>query len=406
MTRPTPRLSIPEVRQLLLAAQGLEGARPRKPAKGDVLAAIQRMGQLQIDTISVVARSPYLVLWSRLGAYEPRWLDEHLAAGAIFEQWAHAACFLPKELFPAHRRQVIDGDRQGKKHILRWLETNADAVEQMRAHIRDTGEVRSSDFERTDGKRGTWWDWKPEKLALEMLFATGELMVARRENFQRIYDLRERVYPDWDDAGAPPLADALRAFVLHSVRALGVARETWVADYFRLPQATGRSVARSLAADGLLRPVAIDGLPGVAYTTDAALDSLPGSSPKRTTLLSPFDPVVWDRRRASELFGFDYQIECYTPAPKRVYGYFTLPILHRGRLVGRLDPKAHRGEGRFEVRVIHLEPGVKVTERLIHDVAGAIVECAAWHATPEVTMTAANPRALLEPLRAAIGQGT
>src|SRR5438445_4383975 len=180
------RLSQASARSLLLAAQGLH-ASPAEPArKEDVLAAIRRMAGLQIDTISVVARSPYLVLWSRLGAYEPRWLDELLAEGALFEYWSHAACFLPIETYPLYRRGMLE--RGGDWFWNEGSPENREAMDRVLARVREHGAVRSADFTRTDGKPGGWWDWKPEKRALEHLFNAGVLMIARRERFQRIYD--------------------------------------------------------------------------------------------------------------------------------------------------------------------------------------------------------------------------
>lgn len=393
-------LSEAAARALLLAAQGLH-ERPARPAvKEDVLAAIRRMGALQIDTIHVVARSPYLVLWSRLGSYQPRWLDELLAEGAIFEYWSHAASFLPIEDFGLYRRRMLD--RTGRYRD--WLAAHPEVVERVLGRINEQGATRSADFERTDGRAGAWWDWKPEKQALECLFTTGELMVSRRERFQRIYDLRERVLPDWDDARTPSREEVRRAHALAAVRALGVAKATWVPDYFRIPAQGIRQLLEALADEGALIRARVEGWPITSYihpdNLRLAESAVAGAlRPALTTLLSPFDPVVWHRARAEELFGFAYRIETYTPAARRRYGYFSLPILHRDQLVGRLDPKAHRREGRFEVRALHLEPGVRVTDDLICGLAGALRDCAEWHGTPEVAVLASDPPDLAEALR-------
>jgi uncharacterized protein YcaQ len=157
------------------------------------------MGALQIDTINVVARSPYLVLWSRLGAYDPKWLDELLTEGAIFEYWSHEACFLPVEDFALYRHRMLNAESLGWKYSRAWVEAHRAEIERLLEYIRERGPVRSIDFERRDGKAGGWWEWKTEKRALETLFTAGELMIARRQNFQRVYDLRERVLPSWDD---------------------------------------------------------------------------------------------------------------------------------------------------------------------------------------------------------------
>lgn len=391
-----PRLSLSAARALLLAAQGLDRRPRRRATKADLLAAIRRMGALQIDTIHVVARSPYLVLWSRLGAYEPRWLDELLAEGALFEYWAHEACFLPIEDYPLYRRQMIDPGALGWKYSRPILEKHAEEVQQLLERIREHGPVRSADFERRAGAATGWWNWKPEKRILESLFTAGELMIARREGFQRIYDLRERVLPGWSDMELPPREETLRELTLRAVRCLGVAKARWVADYFRMSKRETPARVRRLAAEAELLTVEVEGWeePGYVHPAAAELANTTAAGelrPVLTTLLSPFDPLVWDRARALELFGFDYRLECYTPAPKRRYGYFVLPILRRGALVGRLDAKAHRRDGRFAIRALFLEPGVRISDGLVRDLARALRECATWHGTPEITLGATTP---------------
>ncbi len=404
---PDLRLDLPAARALLLAAQGLDRRPRRRAGKRDVLAAIRRMGLLQIDTISVVNRSPYFVLWSRLGAYDPKWLDQLLAEGRLFEYWAHEACFVPIEDYPLFRHRMLDQSWTKWRYSHATMEKHAADVARILAAIRAHGPVRSADFER-EGKGGGWWEWKPEKRILESLFTAGELMIARREGFQRVYDLRERVLPGWDDANLPPTADVDRTRVLNAVRALGIARAKWVADYYRMPKKETPSLVRALAGEGALISVAVEGWkePGYVHPDHLPLAERASSGalkPALTTLLSPFDPVVWDRTRASELFGFDYRIECYTPAPKRVYGYFTLPVLRRGALIGRMDAKAHRRDGVFEVKAIYLEPGVRVTGALVADVARALRECAAWHGTPRITIRRGEPPAIAARLAAAVG---
>ncbi len=391
-------LSNEAARSLLLAAQGLQD-RPSEPVcKADCLAAIRRMGLLQIDTISVVARSPYLVLWSRLGDYEPRWLEELLAEGALFEYWSHAACFLPIEDFAIYRRRMLDyaaGDNW------RWVPGEGEQpeiIERVLTRIREQGAARSADFQSADKRAGAWWDWKPEKIALERLFYAGALMIARREGFQRVYDLHERVLPDWDDARTLSREEGRKALALKAIRALGLARARWLTSYFGdhlrakeiqaiLTDATCTGDALTVTVEGWHDPVYVhrDNRP---LLEQAAAGALPSTV---TTLLSPFDPVVSDRARARELFGFDYRIETYTPAPQRRYGYFSLPILHRGRLVGRLDAKAHRREGRFEVKTLHLEPDTPLTETLIQELAATLTAFARWHKTPEITLRHSNP---------------
>ena len=391
-------LSPAAARALHLAAQGLLTPPRRKATKSDVLDTIRRMAQLQIDTIHVVARSPYLVLFSRLGDFPPHWLDEHLAEARLFEYWSHEACFLPIEQFGLMRYKMLDPSGMGWKYAAEWHEQNRPEIERLLARIREQGPVRSADFAREDGVKGNgWWDRKPEKRHLEVLVTTGDLMVSERRNFQRVYDVRERVLPDWDDTRDLPPRDAvLPALLDYTCRALGVVRADWVADYYRLPRRSYRAELEQLAEAGDLIPVRIDDWKEPAYvhrSLDALLPAAAADTLRSTvtTLLSPFDPVVWDRRRASTLFGFDYTIECYTPEHKRRYGYFCLPVLHRGRLVGRVDAKAHRTLGTFELKAVHVEPGVRFGTGLAADVAKAVKKLAAWHGTPEVTVAHAPP---------------
>ena len=400
-----PVLTLAATRALHLAAQGLLTPPTRLASKADVLRSIRQMGALQIDTINVVARSPYLVLWSRLGQFQHQWLEELLAEGKIFEYWAHEACFLPIEDYGLYRHQMISPEGMGWKYNHRWLQENAAQVEQIRQHIHRQGPSRSADFERKEGKGNGWWSWKPEKRSLEVLFTVGELMVARRHNFQRIYDLRERVHPVWkDEHHLQPQHECQRQQVLMAVKALGICKASWVADYFRMKKLAPAIQPATLAEQGLLLTVQVEGWEQVAYVhpdhrallKQAAAGTLKATA---TRILSPFDPVVWDRKRASELFGFDYKIECYTPEAKRRYGYFTLPLLRRGALIGRMDAKAHRKAGVFEIKKLHLEPGIKESQAMVKDLASAIRQFARWHGTEQVRLEWASSDRFLTLIR-------
>ena len=403
-------LSLDGARALMLGAQGLLRRPVKRGTKRDVLAAVRRMGVLQIDTISVVARSPYLVLWSRLGDYETRWLDELLEEGKLFEYWAHEACFLPVEDYRLYRHRMLNAEGQGWHYNAAWVRAHRLEVERLLELIRARGPVRAADFARTDGKAGGWWEWKTEKRALEMLFTAGELMIRRRQSFQRVYDLRERVLPEWDDAHLPPPEEVRRELALKAVRAMGVAREGWVSDYFRSDKRSTLETVRALAQEGALLTVEVEGWKerGLVHPTNAQLLKRARAGTLRaelTTLLSPFDPLVWDRARARVMFDFDYRLECYTPAPKRLYGYFTLPILRKGALVGRLDAKAHRQDAIFEVKSLYLEDGVRADDELAQDLAAAIAECAAWHKTPQVVVQRIEPQSFARRFSKALSRG-
>jgi uncharacterized protein YcaQ len=404
-------LKLAQARAMQLAAQGLLQPPKRRPRRADLVAAIERMRMLQIDTIHVVARSPYFVLHSRLGDYPMAWLDEALAQGQLAECWAHEACFVSAADIAWHR-----GGQDHRSH--HWAHRNAQRVHRehrkdmdaLLAGIRASGPVRAADFERRGGAAPSgWWEWKPEKRWLEAWFALGELMVARRDRFQRVYDLAERVLagldPPFDAALAFSAAQQRRHFILETVRALGVTPAAWIADYFRLkPRVSDRELA-PLVESGELLAVPVEGwsTPGYVHREHAPwLDKALAGKLRATltTLLSPFDPLVWDRSRALAMFGFEYTIECYTPAAKRRYGYFVLPILHRGRLVGRLDAKAHRATGVFEVKALFLEPDAKAEPTLVSAVARAIAATAAWHGTERIRLGTTQPASLARLLRA------
>ncbi len=406
-------LSESQARLLHLAAQGLLLAPRAKATPARLLAAVARMQLLQIDTIHVVARSPYLTLFSRLGAYPAEWLEKSLSRGALFETWAHEACFAPMADFDLHRDfRPARAGHWALRHAARVRGTNRDETDALLAHVTARGAVRSADFERTDTQPGGgWWGWKSEKRWLEALFGTGELMVARRENFQRVYDLSERVLQAAQrhrvERETQPPEAVKREWIARSAKALGVTPARWIADYFRLGRQVAAEELAPLLDSGQIVAVRVTGWDKPAYVHAdhlalARRAAAGGLRATHSTLLSPFDPVVWDRARAAALFGFDYRLECYTPEPRRRYGYFVLPLLRRGRLVGRLDAKAHRREGRFEVKALYLEDGVVPDDALAGDLALALRQCADWHETPHVTLGRCEPRAFAAPLRRAL----
>ncbi len=397
--RPMPTrltLTAAQARALHLAAQGLLAPPRRRARREDVRAAVARLSLLQLDTIHVVARSPYLVLYARLGDYDPAWLDQLVASAALFEVWAHEASIAPIEDYPLHRRALETRHHWSVNRARRLQREQAEGMRALLDHVRANGPVKAADFGGERPARAGWWGWKKEKAWLEAWFALGELMVARRDGIQRVYDLASRVCPRAAAAPLPSAAEVERTFVERAVRALGVTQARWVHDYFRTRPRLGDADLRPLVEEGTLLEVRVRGwpAPGYVHRDHRALAERASAGEleaTRTALLSPFDPVVWDRERARALFGFDYRLECYTPAPRRRHGYFALPILRRGALVGRLDAKAHRVEGRFEVRSLHLEPGVRAGEALLVDLAQAIAACARWHRTPEARVVRTAP---------------
>ncbi|HCJ6322988.1 winged helix-turn-helix domain-containing protein [Citrobacter sedlakii] len=386
-----PSLSLKEARLLHLAAQGLLRKPRRRARESDILATITRMSLLQIDTINIVARSPYLVLFSRLGDYPSQWLDAALTRGELMEYWAHEACFLPRSDFKLIRHRMLTPENMGWKYKAAWMNDHAGEIEQLIQHIQHNGPVRSADFAHPRKGTSGWWKWKPHKRHLEGLFTAGKLMVVERRNFQRVYDLTHRVMPHWDDErDLLPRAQAELFMLDNSARSLGIFREQWLADYYRLKRPDLQRWRETRAEQQQIIPVEVDTL-GTLWLHAELLSLLEQAQAKKlsathSAVLSPFDPVVWDRKRAEQLFGFSYRLECYTPAPKRQFGYFVLPLLHRGQLVGRMDAKMHRRTAVLEIISLHLEKGVTYGISLQNGLKQAIDDFARWQQATRVTL--------------------
>ncbi|WP_279044223.1 winged helix-turn-helix domain-containing protein [Cedecea davisae] len=385
-----PHLSLRAARNLHLAAQGLLQKPRRRARPSDISEAVSRMSLLQIDTINIVARSPYLVLFSRLGRFEQNWLDNALANGELIEYWAHEACFLPKQDFSLIRHRMLSPENMGWKYRPKWMAEHAEDIKQLLAFIEQNGPVRSADFEHPRKGASGWWEWKPQKKHLEGLFTAGKVMVTERRNFQRVYDLTHRVMPHWDDA--VHLIDQQQAelkMLENSARSLGVFRPEWLADYYRLKNLALKPLLENWISCGSVIRVEVEKLGEMLlhHSLLPLLDKAQQNQLKAThsTVLSPFDPVVWDRRRAEALFDFSYRLECYTPAEKRRYGYFVLPLLHNGALVGRMDAKMHRKQGELEVISLYLEEGFKVTRSLVEGLRGALNEFALWQSATNIS---------------------
>ncbi|HFK7159526.1 TPA: crosslink repair DNA glycosylase YcaQ, partial [Escherichia coli] len=361
-----PHLSLADARNLHLAAQGLLNKPRRRASLEDIPATISRMSLLQIDTINIVARSPYLVLFSRLGNYPAQWLDESLARGELMEYWAHEACFMPRSDFRLIRHRMLAPEKMGWKYKDAWMQEHAAEIAQLIQHIHDKGPVRSADFEHPRKGASGWWEWKPHKRHLEGLFTAGKVMVIERRNFQRVYDLTHRVMPEWnDERDLVSQAEAEIIMLDNSARSLGIFREQWLADYYRLKRPALAAWREARAEQQQIIAVHVEKLGNLWLHADLLplLErALAGKlTATHSAVLSPFDPVVWDRKRAEQLFDFSYRLECYIPAPKRQYGYFVLPLLHRGQLVGRMDAKMHRQTGILEVISLWLQEGIKPT---------------------------------------------
>jgi len=308
----------------------------------------------------VLVRSHYLPLFSRLGDYDAALL-ERAAYGRdriLFEYWGHEASLLPLELQPLLRWRM-DRARNGFEgwpHVRQIVKDDPGLLDRLRSTIAERGPMSAGDFEGARGK-GSWWGWSDVKRALEALFWGGEITTAFRRGFERVYDLTERVLPRAIlDAPTPSKADAQRELVRISARAMGIATERDLRDYFRLDVAGAHGAVAELVEAGELQRVRVVGLKGERYLFSQA--RLPRGVDARA-LLSPFDSLVWERSRTRELFGFDFRLEIYVPQPKRVHGYYVLPFLLGDRLVARVDLKFDRQADVLRAIATHLEPGVR-----------------------------------------------
>jgi uncharacterized protein len=352
MLKPTVRATA--VRRLAVAAQGY-AVRYRRATRPDVEAAIRRLSCVQLDSISAVERSHRIVLTSRLGNYPRDTVSTLLAEGRIFEFWAHEACLLPIESWPLFHRARENGGRGWYGSI---DQTHPHLADEILAEIRERGPLASRQFEGAAG--GGMWNWKPAKAMLERLWNHGDLVIAGRQGFQRVYDLAERVIPrELLDAPVPSEHETLRTLAEQAVRARGALTEAGIKEHWRLRGGVARlrPVVQELVAEGRLQRLRVDdGGADVLVAPDAELDR---PAPRAAVLLSPFDNLLWDRPFARRILGFDHLIEVYKPAPQRRYGYYVLPFLRGDRIAGRVDLKSERKEGRLVVRAFHREDGVR-----------------------------------------------
>jgi uncharacterized protein len=385
------RLSAPAARRIALAAQGF--AEPRPQGRIDVRhvrRVVERLGLLQLDSVNVFSRSHYIPLFSRLGAY-PTELIDRLAAHdqrsrrgrELFEYWAHEASLLPFATQPLLRWRMADVDAQAWGSMVRLSREQPQLIESVRELVRERGAIRAADTGMAPARRETaeMWNWHEGKVALEYLFFTGEVTAAERVRFERRYDFSQRVLPAHVlDAPTPSVEDAQRELVRIGAAALGVAAEPDLGDYFRLPRAASKLRVAELVRAGELVPVEVDGWNVPAYLWHSA------KRPRRVTaraLLSPFDPLVWFRPRTERLFNFRYRIEIYTPAAKRVYGYYVLPFLLGDQLVARVDLKSDRAAGVLRVRGAFAEAGVDLAY-VAAELAEELALAAAWQGLGEV----------------------
>ena len=396
---PAPQLSLTDARRLALCCQLLDGKSGLPSGKEGVAEAVDRLGYVQIDTIAVVNRAHHHTLWTRCPEYDPKMLHELQAVDRrVFEYWAHAIAYLPISDYRYFVPRMNRIREQGTPWMRGWREKHGDVVDAVLERVRAEGALTSKDFEPPPGvKRGTWWDWKPAKRALELLFWQGDLMITERRNFQKVYDLTERVLPSSVDATPPTDAECGRFQVRRALQALGVARDREILEFVKV---TDKPVVRAALSElidvGEVVAIEVDGASERAgYALAERLEIALGERVEsRVFILSPFDGLVIQRSRTKWLFDFEYTLECYLPPVKRKYGYFVLPILFEDQLVGRLDPKADRKEGVLLVRKLWLEPWFEATDDFLAQLATALVRFARFNGCESVKVERVSPAKL------------
>ena len=363
-------------RRIALAAQGFGRPAARNPGTRQLNLAIERLGLLQLDSVNVFERSHYLPLFARLGAYDKAGLDRLTFArsGRYIEYWAHEAAIIPVDTWPLMRWRMQHFRTRAETDAEHWAHANRSMIQWLRAELAEKGPLPASAVEHDLNKRsGPWWGWSDVKTGLEAMFRWGDLVSAGRTRFERVYALPEQVLPAEVREREVPRDEAHRQLLARAASAHGIGTASDLADYFRLSRAESVAALHELEDAGEVVPVSVPGWTQPAWLhRDARL-------PRRidaAAMLSPFDPVVWNRPRAERMFGFHYRIEIYTPAPKRIFGYYSLPILLDDALAGRIDLKSDRQNGVLRVQSAWLEAGAPASTAA--RLAPVLRNAAAW----------------------------
>jgi hypothetical protein len=377
-------ISISEARKLFLHSQGLYGHDFGKKKSG-VLNLIEHIGYVQIDTISVVERAHHHTIFTRVKDYQKKYLDELMDEKLIFEYWSHAAAYLPMRdyRFSLPRKKLF---ADGKQH---WFKDKK-PTQYVYDRINAEGPLQSKDFEEKKANTG-WYEWKTTKQALEQLFMEGKLMVAGRKNFQKVYDLTERILPVGIDTKMPTEKEMAEHLILYGIQANGIVAEHEVSYLRKGHKEKVQKALKLLIKEGVVIEIKIDTIKESYYTTAdklMALDDIKAT--KRVHILSPFDNAVIQRRRLQTFFDYDYTIECYVPAPKRVHGYFCLPLLYGDRFIGRMDCKAERSKGELIIQKLLLEHGFTPTDAFLKALAKSTDEFAVFNNCESVKLLKSN----------------
>jgi uncharacterized protein len=398
------RITQKTARRLMLHAQGLDAPWDLPPGSAGVAQAIERLGYVQIDTIYIIERAHHHVLWTRQRDYTPEQLHELLTVERkVFEYWTHAASYLPMSRYRYYLSAMRAARRRERTRQL--MAEHAEVIAHVRERIRAEGPLGAADFEAPEGFTSGWWQRKPAKVALDLLFNTGELMIHERRNFQRVYDLAERVLPADADVQQPAPDEARRFMAREVLRTRGLADDRHLRGWLT-KAAFARAMGEMMEAGEALE-IEVEGDEGQRYyaladaVERAATDD--GGAEPRLHILSPFDNLIIHRPPIDRLFGFAYRLECYLPRTKRRYGYFCLPVLWGDRFIARIDAKADRAEETLLVRNLILEPDVEDGDALLAALAEGLAALARFNGCDRVLVERTDPATLLDPLAALLG---
>ncbi len=393
---PARRMSADAARRLVLASSGLAtGHPPTEPDARHFRRVMRQLELVQLDSVNVSARSHYWIFFARLGGYDRARLDEWLwRSGEHFEYWAHEASILPQSIYSLLAYRMRAAEPGGR--VASLMNEHPGYVESVLEEVHRRGPLTVGSLSDPGERTGPWWGYGRGKIALEWHFRTGDVTVADRRNFQRLYDITPRVVSPHHRIDDVDGDEAISALLERSVRALGVGTLADIADYFRIRMPDARRLFPRVLERGSVFEVEVDGWGAPAYRHVEA--RIPRSV-EGTALLSPFDPLIWHRDRALRVFGLHYRIEIYVPEPKRIHGYYVLPYLLDGELVGRVDLKAHRKDGYLEARSAFVEPG-REAGRVAARLAADLHSMAGWLGFDEVKV--ASKGDLAAPLRKAV----
>lgn len=374
------RLSRDEARRIALAAQGFDRKRPRKPTRAHLRQMFEDVPAVQIDTVNVLVRAHEMTVFSRLGPYPRGWLDQAVADGELFEYWSHGTSYIPTRYHHLYRwRSAAYGDHPSPQSI---AVRKPEVVASVLAQVKRRGALHLGDVDgRVRKKNAEWWDWDETKQALEHLFVSGQLAVTRRPDFGKLFNLPERVIPaDVLARSTPPKEEALKQLALLAARSLGVATAAEVGHSYWQSTPTFRALLNELVEEGELLRAEVEGWNKPAYVHPEMIERAPKSFRGRA-LLNPFDPMMWFRERIARLFQFDYVLEIFVPAAKRVWGYYVYPFLLDGHLAGRVDLKADRKAGTLRVQSAWIEPDLDNPDDRPHvgeQLIGELTDVARW----------------------------